>query len=148
MFWICTIKDVYFCGEKKNTPLYETMITCVLFSLLFSFQDSMDEACAEGISDEHYRLEGRPSALHHHHHPQRVHQLIWSLLVSFNFKWCVHVWLFLSSLLHTHSLSPLRSALPHLPPLHLLRLSSARPHGGALQSASIPPCFFSPPDVM
>lgn len=44
---------------------------CVLFSLFSSLQDSMDEACADGIGDEHYRLEGRPPALHH---PQRLQQ--------------------------------------------------------------------------
>lgn len=30
------------------------------YSLVFSLQDSMVDACAEGISDEHYRLEGKP----------------------------------------------------------------------------------------
>lgn len=29
-----------------------------------SLQDSMDDACAEGIADEHYRLEGRLWLLH------------------------------------------------------------------------------------
>lgn len=32
----------------------------------------MDEACAEGIGEEHYRLEGRSLALLHQH--QRLHQ--------------------------------------------------------------------------
>lgn len=31
----------------------------------FSLQDSMNEACAKGIGDEHYRLEGRLCSLSH-----------------------------------------------------------------------------------
>lgn len=40
----------------------------------------MDEACAEGIGDEHYRLEGEPLALHRRH--PMLHQLISLILVS------------------------------------------------------------------
>lgn len=47
---------------------------CASLSLSLSPQDSMEEACAEGISDEHYRLEGRRPALFHFDPSEKLHR--------------------------------------------------------------------------
>lgn len=49
-----------------NDLKHQLFTSCSFFS---SLQDSMDEACADGIGDEHYRLEGRPRSLHYPHCP-------------------------------------------------------------------------------
>lgn len=73
----------------------------IYVSLFFSLQDSMAEACAEGIGDEHYRLEGKDTAHHHH-------QLISLTLIPF-----ILIWMKTCKLEHllfrSRSSSPLRS---------------------------------------
>lgn len=142
------------------------MRLCFL-SLSLSLQDSMDEACAEGMANEHYRLEGRlPSCsssslsplfiLFLHEKPRKYSPQLHSRYSCGSFP----LQSFIPPpppphllLLHTHPLSPnnvlMRSPLPFTPsspPPPPSRLSSAPPHP-PLQRCSIPPCFL-PPDVM
>lgn len=43
----------------------------------------MDEACAEGIGEEHYRLEGRsPALLHHRQRLQQHFTVLFPFLVN------------------------------------------------------------------
>lgn len=48
--------------QKYDTSRLYDLKQWYMSFLSFSLQDSMDEACAERIGDEHYRLEGRLSA--------------------------------------------------------------------------------------
>lgn len=136
------------------------MRLCFL-SLSLSLQDSMDEACAEGMANEHYRLEGRL--------PSCSSSSLPPLLFCFctksrgnTLRSCTpgtravpfpcsrsslpppHL-----LLLHTHPLSPnnvlMRSPLPFTPsspPPPPSRLSSAPPHPpppAVLHSSMFPP---------
>lgn len=153
-----SLKMFVFMWQKYDDFCFMWLKTMIYASFSFSAQDSMDEACAEGIGNEHYRLEGRSLPIFF----LSVVKLV-GVLFQLNGKknpypkntiwnWtsgiCVALWSSASSLpplLHTHSLSPSNVLMKSL-----LLFTSSISHpplpSGALQSASIPPCFF--PDVM
>lgn len=139
-----SLKMFVFMWQKYDDFCFMWLKTMIYASFSFSAQDSMDEACAEGIGNEHYRLEGRSLPIFF----LSVVKLV-GVLFQLNGKkkpypkntiwnWtsgiCVALWSSASSLpplLHTHSLSPsnvlMKSLLLSLLPFHLLHLSSAPP---------------------
>lgn len=149
------LEKFVFMWQKYDASPFIWLETVIYVSLFFSLQDSMAEACAEGIGDEHYRLEGKDTAHHHH-------QLISLTLIPFILIWlnenlqtrapAVSQPFILSPPFHTHFLSPnnvlMRSPFTFpptfSPPQSLIRPSLC----GALQSASIPPCFSPQCDVI
>lgn len=54
-----SLKMFVFMWQKYDDFCFMWLKTMIYASFSFSAQDSMDEACAEGIGNEHYRLEGR-----------------------------------------------------------------------------------------
>lgn len=142
--------------QKYDTsPLYD-LETVIYVSVFFSFQDSINEACAQRIGDEHYRLQGR--AHHRRLHFTDFGPLYFELNENLK-KRCLQkpsrylcgsfLQLFiLSPLLHTQSLSPnnvlMRSPLPS-PPASPPPPSFIRPSPrGALQKCLLSSMFFPP----
>lgn len=140
-----SLKMFVFMWQKYDDFCFMWLKTMIYASFSFSAQDSMDEACAEGIGNEHYRLEGRSLPIFF----LSVVKLVGVLFqlngkktlsqkhyLELNFRYLCGslIQCFIPSSSaphHTHSLSPsnvlMKSLLLSLLPFHLLHLSSAPP---------------------